>query len=389
MPTAQSVLILGCLAVALPLAAQDDNELRLLFTGDILLSRQVRHEIDRTGRFPWDGLSGLFHQATWVAGNLEGAVGKPEDCIPAASSSPCFDIPPALVPLLKRAGFSALGIANNHSNDLGPAGLLATTKTLRQQGLQSLSFSNSPRFLNLSGHTIAIVAVSSVAGRDGSRTEIPSVDLRQKLRLARTLSELVVVFVHWGSELLDWPSLDQRQAAEWLIQNGAGLIIGHHPHVVQSPQCVLGKPVFYSLGNHLFDQKYPATKEGSIADCRIRDNLLRCGVIRTLTPAGTSFPQIAQSAGNASEPCAAELSPLPSPNGVTLRGRVLDTEEDRNHYLIEGGQPGGRTWRSVEMSLLSTEVGRLAGPGGFRTALHPGATLFVHRRRGRCASLCI
>jgi len=364
MSTAQSVLIFGCLLVALPTAGQDEGELRMLFTGDVLLSRQVRQEIEHTGRFPWDGFSALFHGATWVAGNLEGAVGTPEKCLPDASGGPCFDIPPALIPLLKRAGFSALGIANNHAGDLGPAGLLATTRALRQEGLAALSYSDSPRFLNLNGHTIAVVTVSTVAGRDGSRIEIPSVDLRQKLRLARTLSELVVVFIHWGSELLDWLDIEQRRDAEWLIQNGAGLIVGHHPHVIQAPECLLGKPVFYSLGNHLFDQKYPATKQGLIADCRIRGNLLRCGTIHTQTPAGTAFPTVAPAETDAIESCVAELSPLPSVNGYTIRGRVLDTGEDRNDYLIEGRQPGERTWRSAPMSLLSAEVGKLAGPTG-------------------------
>jgi hypothetical protein len=53
--------------------------------------------------------------------------------------------------------------------------------------------------------------------------EIPSVALRQKMRLARNMAELVVVFIHWGSELLDWPNLEQGHAAEWLVHNGADL----------------------------------------------------------------------------------------------------------------------------------------------------------------------
>jgi hypothetical protein len=60
------------------------------------------------------------------------------------------------------------------------------------------------------GHTIGVVALSAVVGRDGTRVEIPSTELRQKPRLARNFSELVVVFIHWGSELLDWPSVEQR-----------------------------------------------------------------------------------------------------------------------------------------------------------------------------------
>src|ERR1035438_10298506 len=109
MPRAQAILILAlgvgqALSPANPAAAQP-AEVRLLFTGDISLSRQVRAEIDRTNRFPWAGFTTLFRAADWVAGNLEGAVGKPEECLPAPATAPCFDIPATLVPLLAKAGF--------------------------------------------------------------------------------------------------------------------------------------------------------------------------------------------------------------------------------------------------------------------------------------------
>jgi len=359
MPSAKTVLgpLIACLPAVFPAAAQD---VRLLFTGDVLLSRQVKQEIERTGRFPWAGFAALFHSATWVAGNLEGAVGKPEDCFPADSASPCFDIPPALMPLLSKAGFRAMGTANNHTADLGAAGIEETRKILRSQGLDALSYQDSPLFLTLGGHSIAVVAFSAVPGRDGARVEIPSVALRQKLRLARTMAELVVVFVHWGSELLDWPNLDQRHTAEWLVRNGADLIVGHHPHVVQAVECVLGKPVFFSLGNHLFDQKYPATKHGLIADCRIHGNDLRCGGIPTITPMGSAFPQIAPgSAGDALQGCPVTLQPPLVVDGVSLS--VTAAPEG---YVIEGKPAGARPWRSRVLPLLSAEVGKLAGKQG-------------------------
>ena len=349
-----------CILAVIPASGE---ELRLLFTGDILLSRQVRREIEQTGRFPWDGFANLFHGATWVVGNLEGAVGTADQCLPTDSESPCFDVAPELIPLLSKAGFRALGIANNHASDLGEAGRNATREALRKEGLEALSYENSPTFVKLGGHTIAVVAVSAVPGRDGARVEIPSTPLRQKLRLARHLAEMVIVYIHWGSELLDWPSVQQREAAEWLIRNGADLIVGHHPHVVQAPQCLVGRPVFYSLGNHLFDQKYPATKQGLIADCRIRDNIMQCGGIGTETPPESSFPQLSA----ASEPlksCPVNLAPPVTLNGFSLRGRVLEADGGRSKYLIEGARSGARPWRSPPMPLVSAEVGKLAGSQG-------------------------
>jgi poly-gamma-glutamate synthesis protein (capsule biosynthesis protein) len=167
-----------------------------------------------------------------------------------------------------------------------------------------------------------------------------------------------VVFVHWGSELLDWPNLEQRRAAEWLVENGADLIVGHHPHVVQAPECVRGKPVFYSLGNHLFDQKYPATKEGLMADCRIHGGRLSCGGIPTFTPMGSALPQIAEG-GVSLDACPVTLRPPLTVNGVALR--VVGTADG---YAIEGTPAGGRRWRSQVLPLVSAEVGKLAGDGG-------------------------
>lgn len=109
--------------------------------------------------------------------------------------------------------------------------------------------------------------------------------------MAKTLANLVVVTVHWGSEFLDWPNRNQREATKWLVDHGAHLIIGHHPHVVQSPEMIQGSPVFFSLGNHLFDQKYPATKEGMIADCQVSNGILQCETIATHAKQSSFFPQ--------------------------------------------------------------------------------------------------
>jgi len=356
MPGARSLLIAAGFCAAL--ACAGDEEARLLFTGDILLSRQVKREIDASGRFPWEPFATLFHGATWVAGNLEGAVGDERDCLPTSTASPCFAIPPSLIPMLSRAGFRAIGVANNHAFDLGAAGHEATRQSLTVAGIEALAGDDSPHFVRAGPYDVAVIALSTVPARDGSRAEIPSTELRQKLRLARNLADAVVVFIHWGSELLDWPDAEQRREAEWLVHNGADLIIGHHPHVVQEPECISGRPVFFSLGNHLFDQKYPATKRGLIADCRIQGGVLHCGAIGTTTPAGSSFPE--PDGAVPTPPCDVSLRPPPTLSGFTLRAS--------NGYVMEGARAGARTWHSRALPLLSAE----AGPGYlFTLERHP------------------
>ncbi|WP_295455369.1 CapA family protein [uncultured Thiodictyon sp.] len=206
-----------------------------------------------------------------------------------------------------------------------------------------------------------------VPDAQGRRLTLPSWLLAQRLRLARRLANLVVVSVHWGTELLDWPTTEQRQAARWLISQGVDLIVGHHPHVVQPAQCLDGKPVFYSLGNHVFDQKYPATKEGALADCRIGQGRLRCGLMATQTPPGGAFPRLVPATAQTPSPldsCTVTLGADFSAAGLTLRPVSVDSDTAGEHPRIaltafESDQP---RWQTRPLELLALDAGRLAGP---------------------------
>src|SRR4051812_1045188 len=141
-------------------------------------------------------------------------------------SGPCFAIPESLIADLHNAGFSALGMANNHEMDLGERGKIRTQKSLRRNQLAALSFEDSPYFRTIHGHTVAFITLSLISGKDGKSQTIPSIELSQKLRLARNFSERTVIFIHWGTELQDWPNGEQIRAAHWLVGHGADLIIG-------------------------------------------------------------------------------------------------------------------------------------------------------------------
>jgi poly-gamma-glutamate synthesis protein (capsule biosynthesis protein) len=344
------------------------KNVRLLFTGDVLLSRQVAIETSRKGQSPWINLGNLFHSADWVGGNLEGAVGKDTNCRESTEHSPCFAIDPSLLRLARAAGFSALGNENNHAGDLGASGRDATRQALAAAGLLPLTFAASPAFLRFGATTVAVVSVTTVRDHDGQPTELPSVELEQKLRLAHALADVVAVSIHWGSELMDWPTEQQRQQAAWLMAHGADVIFGSHPHVTQAPECVAGKPVFFSLGNHVFDQKYPATKEGLIADCRIAEGTLHCAALRTHTPSESSFPADANPDTAASQVLAACPVPLHSTqavSGYTLRPQPSSPQDNSGMIWIEGytGPPNSkRSWQTRPAPVLSLEAGQMEGP---------------------------
>jgi len=302
----------------------------------------------------------VFKGAGLVVGNLEGSVGDPRGCAQPAEF--CFADDPATLKFLARAGFTAMGVANNHSGDLGGAGRAATRAALAANGIAALGGADSPGFIRVGDHSVAVVTLSLVPARDGVVDAVPSWQVARQMRLARALADWVIVYVHWGKELADWVVPAQDAQAKWLIAQGASVIIGAHPHVVQAPRCVDGVPVFYSLGNHVFDQKYEATKRGLIAQCDIAGNWLRCGGLTTETPRGSSFPHLSGRLGDAGlAACAVPAAAGLRSGDLSLRawtaGRNMATAT-----VVLRGRTGDAEWRTVPRGLLGAELGTLV-PG--------------------------
>lgn len=359
------VLIAAGAALAASLAAAPARAERLLFVGDVLLARQVEDQIASRGSDPWRGVRELFAAADWVGGNLEGAVGDPDGCHPQVGASGlCFAVPARLLAPARAAGFAALALENNHRADLGATGRAHSRAAVAEAGMLPLTFEGSPAFVRVGSLDMAVIALDRVPDIAGTSEALPSIELARKLRLAKALAPLTMVSVHWGRELVDWPDVSQREAAEWLVGHGADLIVGHHPHVVQPAECVAGRPVYFSLGNHLFDQKYPETRRGRIADCRFEAGVLRCGAVATeAEPRGTAprvvGPEPEVAAALAGCPVAARETV--SVSGFSLAAEPTRVRGDPGGVAIRG-RHGERTWRTRAAPLLSAD--RLASTEG-------------------------
>jgi hypothetical protein len=357
------MLILS-LAACLGFSRESEEKICLLFVGDILLSRNVSAEINKTRKDPWGDFHTLFGNADWVGGNLEGAVGSEEECTKSSGDNPCFAIPRNHISLLSRAGFRTIINENNHADDLGSKGRQNTKNSLEDEGLQVLDFENSPMFLEFDDVVVGIVALSTIPNGGGERMSFPNIETLQKLRLARALSDVVLVSIHWGSELLDWPNKDQREKANWLIEHGADVILGHHPHVVQTCECINNRPVFFSLGNHLFDQKYPATKQGLIANLVISDRVLYPGALKTRTGNGTFMPILEAGDSEIQDVflnCHAHLHTTLNIAGINLKATTVKekpSEEQINEPMItlKARSEEEPLWRSRAMPLVSAEI---------------------------------
>lgn len=278
------------LGAGLLLAMACQAEPALVMTGDVMLSRRVAEELRLRGAPAWRSPTGLFEPGDVVLGNLEGSVGPAADCAAGLPAVLCFSIDAAHLPLARQVGFTALGLENNHAADLGPEGRQRTRDAVTAAGMLGLDFARSPAFLQVGARRVGVVSFSRVADAAGAFTPI-GIDLAQKLDTARALSDAAVAYVHWGTELQDWASEAQHQEAQTLVEMGADVVVGHHPHVVQAPACIQERPVFFSLGNHVFDQKYPHTRQGLVARCTWGAAGLACAGHASSTRDGTSFPE--------------------------------------------------------------------------------------------------
>lgn len=354
--------VIALFSLSSPVHAESDNH-RLVFTGDIMLSREVEREIEQKlarnkNISPWENMREFFSSADWVMGNLEGAIGNSESCL-GLDKSMCFATRGSYLPLVKQAGFNALGIANNHSADLGNAAIDNTRQAVTKAGLHALDFEQSPAFLRLGNDKVAFITLTNVAGQDGEKIEVPSIELRQKIRLAKSLADWVIVYVHWGAELSDWPQAAQREKAEWLTHEGVDLIIGHHPHVIQNAECINGKPVFFSLGNHVFDQKYPQTKKGFLADCLITSNQLSCAGHTTQTPRDSAFPKLDKSIPAQLLNCHPTPQPSFAANDTSITLTLAEHQLTNSELILEAYKSDQKIWTQASKHLLSLEAGKL------------------------------
>ena len=139
--------------------------------------------------------------------------------------------------------------------------------------------------------------------------------------------------------------------------------MGHHPHVVQAASCVEGRPVFYSLGNHLFDQKYPGTKEGLIADCRVEGGTLSCSALATRTPPGSFRPAPADGGPASAAPLASCRVPLGPPLEVAGTLLAPSPRGDAASLVLEGLRGGVVAFRTRPSQILSIEKASFSPDG--------------------------
>jgi poly-gamma-glutamate capsule biosynthesis protein CapA/YwtB (metallophosphatase superfamily) len=288
-----------CLLVGLTHA----DPVTLLFAGDLMLADGPGRTIAQGGD-PLASFAPILKEADYRIGNLEVPIATGGQ--PHASKIVSFRADPRVVTVLQ-GRFDAVSLANNHSGDYGRDAFVETMQHLDDAGIAhfgggpDLAAAHRPLWIERNGLKIAVLGYNEFkprafqAGPNWPGIAWSEDDLViADIRAARAAgADLVIPFMHWGWEKETPPSERQKVFARKMIDEGAALVVGSHPHVTQGAEIYKGKPIVYSLGNFVFDGfDYPEAERGWL----LRIKLDKSGVLSWETlaaqidDAGTPWP---------------------------------------------------------------------------------------------------
>lgn len=254
------------------------DTLRIAFTGDILLDRGVRkfiekHSVDSLFRPEIDS---VFAANDFVVGNLECPV---TSIVSPINKRFIFRGKPDWLQTLYEHGITHLNLANNHSMDQGRRGLADTESQIRKHGMIPLGYGTTiaesiePHLLAETPRKVYLITSLRVPSENWEYLDsVPCVSESSIATIESQIDSLkhldskcfVFVMLHWGVEHVEVPSHYQVRDAHRLVAAGADCIVGHHPHCLQTVENYNGVPIYYSIGNFIFDQKKPINTRAAI-----------------------------------------------------------------------------------------------------------------------------
>ena len=263
----------------------DDNQpITILFVGDIMLSRGIGEIMVKKNdwRYPFLQIADFLKESDIVVGNLEGPISEKGTRVGSVYS---FRADPRAIEGLLYAGFDILSIANNHIWDYGADAADDTMSSLSDAGIGVIgggldyAKAHEPLMKEVKDTKIAFLGYTNLVPLSITLTTAkPAIALLDvdkvisDIKEAQKFADLVIVSLHWGNEYETIQSPDQEEIAKLLIDAGAKLVIGHHPHVIQPVEEYGEGFIVYSLGNFVFDQNFsPETKEALVLKVALKN----------------------------------------------------------------------------------------------------------------------
>jgi len=192
-----------------------------------------------------------------------------------------FNVDPRMLEGVADAGIDAVSLANNHIRNDGSTGVTQTVLNVRRAGMHSfgagidedrarepLCFDQGGTRVCLLGYNEVDAASNSVRPGRAGAAELITAEVKADIQAAHADgADVIVVWPHWGREYVTTTEAKQRRWAREMVRAGADVVLGNHSHVVGPIQFIGGSPVFYSLGNLIFDlPRFESTEEGVLVE---------------------------------------------------------------------------------------------------------------------------
>jgi poly-gamma-glutamate synthesis protein (capsule biosynthesis protein) len=241
----------------------------------------VRSLARRYGQaFAFQHSSQLLRDADIVFGNCEGVlsdVGAQPDEIDTME----FRGEPSFARALRDCGFSVITVANNHVGEHGLEALLDTTRNLNSAGIEVIGLRGKngaalPLIQTIRGVKIGWLAYTWIVSKHTAQDRqilawTRGDDVPAEVAALRSEVDFLIVSAHWGREFIAVPPQKIIDQARSIVDAGADLVLGHHPHVLQGTEWRGQSLIVYSLGNFLFDMWQARLRKTAIFRCTIGD----------------------------------------------------------------------------------------------------------------------
>lgn len=255
------------------------KKISLGFVGDIMLDRGIKASVEKYGGgnyiFAFEKVKDYLNKFDILFGNLEGPI---SDKGTLSGSIYSFRMEPQSAKSLKEAGFDILSVANNHIGDWGRVAMKDTFQNLKDaQIIPSGGGENENEAYEIKNILIGDTKIAYLSFSEFGKGYLEAEEgapgiaiisderIREGIEKAKAENDIVIVSLHFGEEYKTEPNNYQKTFAHKAIDYGASLVVGHHPHVIETLEKYNDRYIVYSLGNFVFDQHFSKeTMEGLV-----------------------------------------------------------------------------------------------------------------------------
>lgn len=291
------IVITAAVAIFNPSISTDSltpkENVSVAVTGDVMFARNMPGVLSMDSS-PFEGVSDVTSNVNLLLINFENAATASENAVKGDVPLKCD---PSYVPLAKANNITVAALANNHAFDYGIQGMQDTKSNLESAGITPIGAGNSESEAHqavvkeVGGRKITILnymdsenfaeysqeVMPYANGSSPGYSAYNSADAQKQIS-ENNDSDIIIAYMHYGNEYSNSPNENQIKMSHELIDYGADVVIGSHPHVTQGIEMYKGKPIFYSLGNFIFDQSNEATHTAYFVKIGLSGNSGECTV---------------------------------------------------------------------------------------------------------------